>query len=103
MDEKQSGKLSTLMVFVAGGLIGAGLTLLIAPFSSGQIREKMESILAKAQEAIEKATEIEDGVKELIDKGKETISETQVGLQSIVKASKEAFQPQRAESLEDKT
>lgn len=101
--EKSGDKLSFFGAFVAGGLIGAGITLLLAPLSNRQTRERIESTLTKAQEAIERATEIEHEVKELIDRGKETISEAQTGIQAAVEAGREAFKQQRAESLKEET
>ena len=107
MSEKKENKLSTFMAFIAGGLIGTGVTLLLAPLSNRRTREKIEKkvedTLTQAQEAIKKATEIEHEVKELIDSSQRVVSEAQSGLQASIKAGKDAFLKKKAESLKEES
>ena len=95
-------KFAIFVAFVAGGFIGAGLALLLAPSSGRETREKIKGASTEARDkTIERATEAKQRVTELVEKGKEKAVETKADVQAAVEAGKEAFQKRKTELLEE--
>jgi len=102
MSKNGADKFSIFVAFVAGGLIGAGLTLLLSPSSGRETREKIKDASTKVREtAIEKATEAKQKINELVEKGQEKVTETKANVQAAVEAGKEAFQQRKSELLKE--
>lgn len=95
-EERGYGVGSTLMAFFIGGLVGAGVALLIAPVSGKETRKKIKEV---AHEAKEKAEYYMDEVKHkassAVDKGKEFIEEKKSVFSKAVEAGKEAYQKEK--------
>jgi gas vesicle protein len=98
---------STLLAFFLGGLVGAGVALLLAPKSgsetrqlikeyAGDAREKAEGYLEKAKGS---ASTVVDKVKEsaatVLEKGKEFVEEQKTIITSAVEAGKEAYEKEK--------
>jgi len=81
MEENNYGAGSLVASFLLGGIVGAGIAILLAPQSGRETREKIkeyaESVKEKAAESIEKA-------KSLLDEKKSILS-------AAVEAGKEAY------------
>ncbi len=82
--------------FFLGGLIGAGVALLLAPKSGKETREKIKEL---AVEAKGKAEEVIDQVKgkvtSVVEKGKEVIEEKKSILSTAIEAGKEAYEKEK--------
>jgi gas vesicle protein len=107
-EEKQEGSLGkTLTIFLAGGLIGAGLALLYAPDSGEKTRQRMKEganrALQKAKELEEKwldrIDEIVQDVKsrtaQLIEGGKTLAEDKKRELLAAIEAGKKALEEER--------
>ncbi|MCX8118723.1 MAG: YtxH domain-containing protein [Desulfobacterota bacterium] len=82
--------------FFLGGLIGAGVALLLAPKSGRETREKIKGL---AVDAKSKAEEVIDQVKSkvtsVLEKGKEVIEEKKSMLSTAIEAGKEAYEKEK--------
>jgi len=97
-----NSKLSVFLAFLAGGLIGAGVTLLLTPSSGREAREKIKDASTQARDkAIEKATGVKQKADEIIEKGREKVTEKKAEVQAAVNAGKEAFHKRKDELLEE--
>ena len=81
MEEKDYGTGSLLASFLLGGIVGAGIAILLAPQSGRETREKIkeyaESVKEKAAESVQKA--------------KSVFEEKKSVLSAAVEAGKEAY------------
>jgi len=84
---------SVLLSFLLGGMVGAGLALLLAPQSGQETRRKIKEL---ADEAKEKASEYTGTAKERIrstvEKGKDFFEEKKSAISSAIDAGKEAYE-----------
>ncbi len=84
---------SVLLAFVLGGIVGAGIALLVAPQSGIETRRKIKEL---ADEATEKATEFAGSTKakvaSTIDKAKDMYEEQKSAVAAAVDAGKQAYQ-----------
>jgi gas vesicle protein len=102
MAQNENGGFSAgcvLFSFFVGGLLGAGVALLVAPKSGKetrqQLKEMAEDVKGKAETYIEQmkddvASVVEKG-KEMVEKGKGLLEEQKNVLASAVEAGKEAY------------
>ncbi|MBA3965482.1 MAG: YtxH domain-containing protein [Nitrospirales bacterium] len=84
------------LAFVSGGLMGAAMTLLLAPMSGRQTREQLRGYARRAEENIhdlaDNATRILD---QAVDKGHEFINDKQSILSDAVEVARVAMQRER--------
>jgi gas vesicle protein len=84
------------LAFIIGGLVGAGITLLMAPWSGRETREKLkgttEDVKGKAEDYYSQAIE---RLTTAVEKGKEVLERERFNLKSAIDAGKEAYQKQR--------
>lgn len=82
--------------FFLGGLMGAGVALLLAPRSGKETREKIKEFAGeakgKAEEVIE---EVKGKVTTVVDKGKEAFQERKSILTTAFEAGKEAYEKEK--------
>lgn len=95
---------SVLLSFVLGGLVGAGLALLVAPQSGPETRKRIrdlsddvvEKATSYAGQAREKATgyasQVREKVTTTLDKAKDMYEEKRGALSAAVEAGKEAYE-----------
>ncbi len=94
MRNEESGQSagSLILAFFIGGLVGAGVALLLAPQPGVEARKKIKEL---AEEAKEKATEYAEQVKSkvtsTVGKGKEILEEKKSLITTAVEAGKEAY------------
>jgi gas vesicle protein len=101
-EEERSSVGATLMAFFLGGLVGAGVALLLAPASGKETREKIKGL---TDEALEKAEQYMDEVKtktnSAIDKGKQFVDEKKTVLSRAVEAGKEAYDREKDRTAQE--
>ncbi len=87
---------SLIFSFFLGGLIGAGIALLVAPKAGKETREKIKEF---AGEAVEKAEGVIEQVKEKItsavEKGKGLYEEKKSIVTTAIEAGKEAYEKEK--------
>jgi gas vesicle protein len=67
---------STILAFLIGGLVGAGVALLLAPRSGEETRQKIKELAEEAKEKATKYTEeVKSKVTSAVGKGKELVEE----------------------------
>ncbi|MFO7665044.1 MAG: YtxH domain-containing protein [Desulfobacterales bacterium] len=81
MEEKDYNTGSLVASFLLGGIVGAGIAILLAPQSGRETREKIKEY---AEHVKEKAVESADKVKSLVEEKKSVLS-------AAVEAGKEAY------------
>jgi gas vesicle protein len=96
MKEEGYSSGSMFLSFLLGGVVGAGLALLLAPQSGSETRKK---ILDLAEDVKEKATGYVDQAKETVtgyvDKGKGLYEEKRSLVTSAIEAGKEAYEKEK--------
>ncbi len=102
-DESCGNASSILFSFLLGGIVGAGLALLLAPQSGAETRRKITDasgdLREKADEFIDQA---KTSVDSAIHKGRDIVEEKKSVLASAIEAGKEAFKKEKAkEAAED--
>ncbi len=76
---------SILVPFLVGGLVGAGVALLLAPKSGKDLRKDIAGL----------ATDTREKIAMTIDKGKELYVESKSAVQNAIDAGKTAFVEER--------
>jgi gas vesicle protein len=84
---------SVLLAFLLGGVVGAGIALLVAPQSGAETRRKIKELAEEAQEkATEFAATTKGKVNETMDKAKGFYEEKKSVLNAAVDAGKHAYE-----------
>ncbi len=95
-EERGFGSGSVLMAFLLGGVVGAGLALLMAPQSGRETREKIKEM---AEDAKEKAARYTGQAKEkfssTVEKGKDFVEEKKNLISTAIEAGKEAYEKEK--------
>lgn len=84
-EEGLTNEKSILVPFLVGGIVGAGIALLLAPKSGKEIRGQIKDI----------ASDTKDTVASTFNKGKELYEEGRVAVMNAVEAGKEAYVQER--------
>jgi gas vesicle protein len=83
---------SLILGFFIGGLVGAGVALLLAPQPGREAREKIKELTENAKErAAEYAEQVKGKVTSAVGKGKEILEEKKSLVTAAVEAGKEAY------------
>ncbi len=84
---------SVLLSFLLGGMVGAGLALLLAPQSGPETRRKIKEF---ADDVKEKTSDYMDQAKKTVsttvEKGKDYLDERKSVISAAIEAGKEAYQ-----------
>lgn len=87
---------SMLFSFLLGGIVGAGLALLVAPQSGKETRQKIRDL---ADDVKERSTEYADKAKDkfssVVDDSKGYYEEKKSLVKSAIEAGKEAFEKEK--------
>lgn len=87
---------SVLLTFLFGGIVGAGLALLLAPQSGSETRRKIKDF---ADDVKDKSAgyydQAKDKVSSVVDQGKGTYEEKKSLLKSAIDAGKEAYSKEK--------
>jgi gas vesicle protein len=93
---------SIILSFFIGGLVGAGVALLLAPRSGRETRERIRGL---ADEVKEKAGEVAEQVKErattALEKGKEVLEEKKSVIAKAIEAGKEAYEKEKGKPVRE--
>ena len=82
-----------LSAFVLGGIVGAGVALLLAPQSGTETRREIEELADDVKEkAADYAGTAREKVVSTMDKAKELYKEKKVAVSAAVEAGKEAYE-----------
>ena len=100
-NEKNIGGI--LLAFLAGGVVGAAVGLLMAPSSGVDTRQKIKATsLDTRDKALEKVDAVKSEATNLVERGREKVADVKTQIQSAVEAGKEAYSRKRGE-LEPET
>jgi gas vesicle protein len=87
---------SLILGFFIGGLVGAGVALLLAPQPGTETRQKIKELADEAKEKAAKyAEEVKGKVTSTVEKGKELVEEKKSLVTAAVEAGKEAYQKEK--------
>lgn len=89
MKEETKNERSILAPFLVGGIIGAGIALLLAPKTGKEMRAQIKDVAADAK----------DTIATTLDKGKEVYDVGRVAITNAVQAGKVAFVEERDRHL----
>ena len=86
-----------LLAFLAGGVVGAALGLLMAPSSGAETRRKIKAAsLDTRDKALEKVDAVKSEATHLIERGREKVADVKTQIQSAVEAGKEAYSQKKS-------
>jgi len=88
---RHEGRLSAVDLFLSfliGGVVGAGLALLLAPQPGREMRKRIKEFPGEAKEYVE---DVKGRVKSTVEKGKEVFENKKSALSKAVEAGKEAY------------
>ena len=95
-EDRGFGAGSTLLAFFLGGIVGAGVALLLAPASGRETRRRIKDL---AEDAKEKAGHYVEDVKtkasSYVEKGKGFIEDQKAVFSKAVEAGKEAYDKEK--------
>lgn len=92
------------LAFVGGGLVGAAMTLLLAPQSGRESREQVRGYGQRAEEQVhELADTAAQALDQAVDKGREFVQEKKMVLAEAVEAGRTAMQRERERLSGEKT
>jgi len=87
---------SLILGFFIGGLVGAGVALLLAPQPGAETRQKIKELADEAKEKAAKyVEEVKSKVTSTVEKGKELVEEKKSLVTAAVEAGKEAYQKEK--------
>ena len=87
---------TVFLSFLAGAAMGAGLSLLYAPKTGKELRERIGGLTDDAVDKIKSyATEAQEMVKSTIEESKEVIKEKKAILTSAIEAGKDAMEREK--------
>ncbi len=82
-----------LLSFLLGGLVGAGLALLLAPQSGEETRRRIKDMAESAKEkASDYVSQTKERIASTIEKGKHVIEEKKSAISAAFEAGKEAYE-----------
>ncbi len=96
MKEEGYGTGSIVLAFLAGGVVGAGVALLLAPQSGSETREKIKDMADDVkQKAKGYAKQTADKVTEVVHEGKDVYEKNKSYIKSAIDAGKEAYEKEK--------
>ncbi|MBI4688409.1 MAG: YtxH domain-containing protein [Nitrospirae bacterium] len=85
-----------LLAFVIGGVVGAGVALLMAPQSGKETREKIKELAGDAKDkASDYFGQAREKVTSAVSHGKEFVDEKKSLIASAIDAGKEAYEKEK--------
>jgi gas vesicle protein len=105
MAQNENGGFSAgcvLLSFVVGGLMGAGVALLVAPKSGRETRQQLKELAEDVKEKAEGYIEqMKEQVSTVVEKGKDLLEEQKSILVSAVEAGKEAYEKEKEKLVKE--
>lgn len=85
-----------ILAFFVGGVVGAGVALLLAPQPGREARQKIKDLAEEAKEkAVEYAEQVKGKVTSSVEKGKELFEEKKSLVTTAIEAGKEAYEKEK--------
>lgn len=95
-DEECCGSGSIFLSFLLGGLVGAGVALLLAPKSGKETRQQIRGLADEVKDKAENYVEQAKGrVTSAIEKGKGFVEEKKSVITTAVEAGKDAYEKEK--------
>ncbi len=93
---------SLILAFFMGGMVGAGVALLLAPQSGKETRQKIKGLAEDTQEKAAKLAEkVKGKVASTVEKGKEVFEEKKSLITTAFEAGKEAYEKGKEKTLKE--
>jgi gas vesicle protein len=87
---------SLILAFFLGGLVGAGVALLLAPQAGRETRQRIRELAEEAKEkAAGYAEEVKGKVTSAVGKGKEIFEQKKSLVNTAIEAGKEAYEKEK--------
>lgn len=87
---------SLILAFFIGGLVGAGVALLLAPQPGKETRQKIKELAEDTKEkAVKYAEEVKGKMTSTVGKGKEIIEEKKSLVTAAIEAGKETYEKEK--------
>jgi len=87
---------SIILSFFVGGLVGAGVALLLAPNAGKETREKIKGLAEEVKEKAEEyAGQVKSRATSVAEKGKELLEEKKNIVSKAIEAGKEAYEREK--------
>ncbi|MCE5312258.1 MAG: YtxH domain-containing protein [Nitrospiraceae bacterium] len=84
---------SLLLSFLLGGIVGAGVALLVAPQSGADTRRKLHELAENAKDkAADYVTHTKETLTSKLDKGKEIYEGRKSAISAAIEAGKQAYE-----------
>ena len=97
-NEERGSGLGYVVAFFMGSLVGAVVSLLLAPFTGSETRKRIREVSTDAKDRTVGAVHTAKGrATEFVNQGKGRINETRGGMKAAVKAGKKAFVKKKGE------
>lgn len=85
-----------LLAFVIGGLVGAGIALLLAPKPGPEVRGKIKELAEDVKQKVETyVDQVKEKVASTVEKGKEILEEKKSVITTAIEAGKEAYEKEK--------
>jgi gas vesicle protein len=87
---------SIILSFLIGGLVGAGVALLLAPRAGEETRERIKGLVDEVKEKAEEyAEQVKGKATTTLDKGKGLFEEKKSIISKAIEAGKEAYEKEK--------
>ncbi|MBN2654806.1 MAG: YtxH domain-containing protein [Nitrospirae bacterium] len=92
-DESGFGTGAILVSFLLGGMVGAGIALLVAPQSGSDTRRKLHDLAETAKEkASDYVAHTKESITSSMEKGKDLLEGRKTAIASAIEAGKHAYE-----------
>ena len=95
-EESSCNNGSVLLAFLLGGVVGAGVALLMAPKPGQETREQIKKLADEAKEKAEAYIEdMKSKAATVVEKGKELLEKEKTVISAAIDAGKEAYEKEK--------
>lgn len=92
-DDSGFGTGAILVSFLLGGMVGAGIALLVAPQSGSDTRRRLHDLAENAKEkAVDYVSHTKEAIASKMEKGKEMYEGRKSAITSAIEAGKQAYE-----------
>jgi gas vesicle protein len=102
--EEGHGRMWGVLSFFVGGVVGAGIALLLTPQSGSRTRKRLkEASLGAKDKAEAYFTQVRETVSGTVEKGKDLLIESRPLISMAFQAGKEAYEKEKGRRTSEKT
>jgi gas vesicle protein len=96
MNDERCSSGNVVLAFVLGGIVGAGIALLMAPQSGRETREKIKEFADETRKkAGDYAGQVKDKVSSAVESGKHFVEEKKSLISTAIDAGKDAYSKEK--------